>query len=110
MKTFGTVICIVLALAAGIFFLPTLVRPRVESSANACLNNLRRIQSLKERWARENRKSAGDTPTETDLFPSGGRDAMPLCPAGGVYVIGPVGEQPSCSIGPPAHALPPRGK
>jgi chromosome segregation ATPase len=73
----------------------------------ACINALRSIQSVKQKWAAENGKQNTDTPTMEDLLPylvPAYLPAWPVCPDGGVYTIGAVGEKPTCSI--PGHALP----
>jgi hypothetical protein len=77
------------------------------SKVNACINNLRLIDSAKQQWALEARKTNTDTPTEDDLRPYLGRGAkgeMPSCPDGGAYTFGAVGEKPTCSV--QGHALP----
>jgi RNA polymerase sigma factor (sigma-70 family) len=74
---------------------------------NACINNLRLIDSAKQQWALEHNKTGEDTPTWDDIKPYLGRGAngeIPVCPDGGVYTIGKVGEKPTCSI--PSHVLP----
>jgi RNA polymerase sigma factor (sigma-70 family) len=74
---------------------------------NQCINHLRLFDSAKQQWAREFRKKATDTPTMEDLRPYLGRGQngeLPVCPDGGVYTIGIVGEKPTCSV--PGHVLP----
>jgi len=74
---------------------------------NACINNLRQIDAAKNEWALEKGKSNGTTVTEADLKPYIRLDAqgnLPKCPAGGIYTIGKVGENPTCSV--PGHVLP----
>jgi hypothetical protein len=86
---------------------PNFVRARTVSQENACINNLRLIDSAKQQWALEHNKKNSDVPTEADIRPYMGRTAegeMPKCPEGGVYIIGAVGEKPRCSI--PGHVLP----
>ncbi len=77
------------------------------SKMNACINNLRLIDSSKQQWALEFRKGPNDTPTADDLRPYLGRGAkgyLPVCPDGGIYTFKTVGEAPTCSV--PGHALP----
>jgi RNA polymerase sigma factor (sigma-70 family) len=73
-----------------------------------CLANLVQLDSAKQQWALEQRKQASDTPTINDLLPYfGGRSDglfMPICPDGGTYTIGTVGEKPTCTN--PKHVLP----
>jgi len=80
---------------------------RISSSAGACINNLRLLDASKQQWALENKKQNTDTPTLENLRPYLGRGTngeLPVCPDGGVYTIGAVGEKPTCSL--PGHALP----
>lgn len=71
---------------------------------NACINNLRIIYAAKQEWALEKNKTDADIPTEQDLLPYLKGGVFPVCPAGGVYTIGAVGQPPTCSI--PGHVLP----
>jgi hypothetical protein len=76
-------------------------------NVNACINNLRLIDAAKQQWALESRKQTTDTPTIDDLKPylaKGPNAEMPVCPDGGTYILGTVGEKPTCSN--PTHALP----
>src|ERR1700734_3772572 len=87
--------------------IPNFVKARTTSQQNACINNLRLIDAAKQQWALENRKQSTDTPTMKDLQPFLGRGAngeLPVCPAGGEYTVGSVGEKPTCSIA--GHVLP----
>jgi hypothetical protein len=86
---------------------PNFIKARTTSQENACINNLRLIDAAKQQWALEQRKQSTDTPAVSDIQPFLGRGAkgeMPVCPAGGVYTFGTVGEKPTCSI--PGHVLP----
>ncbi len=81
--------------------------PDPESAKNACVNNLRLIDSAKQQWALEFKKTADDIPIEDDLQPYLGRGQkgeMPICPLGGVYSFGPIKEAPRCTIA--GHVLP----
>jgi hypothetical protein len=78
-------------------------------NANACINNLRIIDSAKQQWALENKKQSTDNPAMDDLRPyfsrgPNGELQSPTCPDGGVYTIGAVGEKAACSN--PRHVLP----
>ena len=81
-----------------------------------CKENLRHIKLYKQYWADEHSKIPTDTPTWDDLRPyfpdwltnntrrwTTGR---PVCPGGGAYTIGQVGELPKCSIGGYGHSSP----
>jgi len=82
--------------------IPNFVKARATSQQNACINNLRQLDAAKNKWALEKGKKTGDVPTKEDLMPYLLR--WPLCPQGGTYSIGSVGEPPTCSI--PGHKLP----
>jgi hypothetical protein len=87
--------------------IPNFVRARTTSQQNACISNLRIIDGAKGQWALENHKQNTDTPTAQDITPYMGRGPageFPICPQGGHYIIGTVGEKPRCSI--PGHELP----
>jgi len=87
--------------------IPNFVKARETSMMNACINNLRQIDAAKNEWALEHGKKPGDVPTAQDLTPYFKNGAFPTCPAGGTYTIGPVGENPTCSV--PRHKLPQYG-
>ena len=53
--------------------IPNFVRARQTSQTNACINNLRQIDSAKQQWALENGKKSTDTPVNTSLNPYIGR-------------------------------------
>ena len=71
---------------------------------NACINNLRQIDAAKQQWALEKNKTADAIPTAQDLLPYFKDGIFPVCPSGGTYTIGAVGELPTCSV--PGHVLP----
>ncbi len=70
----------------------------------ACINTLRLIDGAKQQWALEKQKPGGALLTAADLAPYMKSNAVPTCPAGGVYTLNPVSVAPICSI--PGHALP----
>ncbi|HET6452760.1 MAG TPA: prepilin-type N-terminal cleavage/methylation domain-containing protein [Armatimonadota bacterium] len=89
------IIGILLAIAV-----PNFVKARETSRAKACVSNLKQIDSAKEQWAMDTK--AGDTdpgPLMTAIAGSGLYiKAEPECPSGGVYTIGLIGADPTCSI------------
>ena len=104
----------VLVLAIGV---PDFIKARSSRAAAPCLNRLRQIDSAKQQWMLEQSKTTNDSPTWSDLFPylassftnSYWTNGRPVCPEGGVYFLGRVGESPTCSLGkqdPNHHALP----
>jgi hypothetical protein len=72
------------------------------------------IEMCKQNWANVNNKKIDDIPTWDDLKPElegyairyKWTNGIPVCPDGGTYTIGRVGEPPKCSIGGPDHSLP----
>lgn len=87
-------------------------RESYQPKAKVCLHNLRVIDAAKKQWAAGNRKSTNDVPGWDQIRhycgDFGTNTAIPLCPLGGAYTIGHVGEPPKCSwrgwIG-PKHEL-----
>ena len=91
--------------------IPNFVRARSTSQMNACINNLRQIDSAKQQWALEKGKTTTDTPLDTDLCVYVGRagtvaafDASVVCPVDPAktfatsYTIGTCGTAPVCKI------------
>jgi prepilin-type N-terminal cleavage/methylation domain-containing protein len=97
--------------------IPNFVKARTTSQMNACINNLRLIDSSKQQWALEQRKQNGDTPQGSELQPYLGRGALgelPSCPADSSEgwttsystSVGNVGQKPTCLIVSSTHILP----
>jgi prepilin-type N-terminal cleavage/methylation domain-containing protein len=97
--------------------IPNFVKSRTTSQMNACINNLRLIDSSKQQWALEQRKTTTDQPQGSDLQPYLGRGAngeLPYCPADSTeewttsYSAGVnnVGVPPVCEIVSSTHILP----
>ncbi len=93
---------------------PNFVKARATSQANACINNLRQIQSAVDQMAVERGLHTGSTfnfPADiTPYLKLTASGALPACPAGGTYGEGAIGTtSATCSLGStvtPAHALP----
>ena len=79
--------------------IPNFVRARTTAQTNACINNLRQIDSAKEQWALENRQGPGATVTFTDIsvYVKSGTNIANSCPASGTYGIGGLGTNPTCT-------------
>jgi prepilin-type N-terminal cleavage/methylation domain-containing protein len=95
--------------------IPNFVKARTTSQQNACINNLRLIDSSKQQWALEQRKQNTDSPQGTDLQPYLGRGAngeLPTCPVDSQnlfstsYTQNIVGSKPTCNIVSSSHVLP----
>ena len=105
-RAFTLVEIMIVVLIIGILLaiaIPNFIRARESSRAKACVSNLRQIDSAKEQWAMDYRQSAGTSgPGLTTLAGSGTTTyikAEPLCPSSGVYTVGAIGTNPTCSIG-----------
>ena len=86
---------------------PNFVKARTVSQSDACINNLRQIDSAKQQWALENDQPPTATPNQTSVMPYLGRGPVgvwPTCPANGSYTINPVSTLPTCSVA--LHVLP----
>src|SRR5208282_1525112 len=96
-------ICSVCLVAAVVIALPVLAHfTRKSSKIPLCHFNLMQLELCKIDWAQDYNKTTNDTPTWDDLrpyFPDRWSNSIPVCPVGGTYIIGRVGEQPRCSIG-----------
>ena len=91
-----------MGMMAGIA-IPSFVKARTTSQQNACVNNLRQLDSAKEQWAMATNKSDGDAPVESGVLEYIKGAAMPVCPDGGTYELNAIGTSPACST--PEHAL-----
>lgn len=78
--------------------IPSFVKARTTSQTNACINNLRQIDSAKEQWALAANKSNDDTvvTTAVDEYIKG--ETTPTCPADGTYTYSNVGTDPDCGV------------
>jgi prepilin-type N-terminal cleavage/methylation domain-containing protein len=98
--------------------IPNFVRARTTSQKNACIENLRLIDSAKQQWALEQRQNNSSTPAGSDLqvyLGHGSGGELPSCPAdpnqawSSSYssTLGVVGVKPQCTIGgSTTHVLP----
>lgn len=78
--------------------LPGFMSARMQAQENACLNNLRIIESAKDQWAIEEGERTGAFVSENDITPFLNTYSLPECPADGSYHIGRVGDSASCSL------------
>src|SRR3954467_6340320 len=85
--------------------IPNFVRARGTAQKNACINNLKQIDGAKEQWAIENKKKQGDNCATTDIdgYIKGGTPS--ICPGGGSYTVGIIGNTPLCSLASSGHTL-----
>jgi len=91
--------------------IPNFVRARVTSQANACINNLRQLDSAMQQYALEYRLDINTSYTLDALRPYVRLDSagnLPSCPASGAYSPGPtLTNSPTCSLSSasPAHTF-----
>jgi hypothetical protein len=102
--------------AAVLIALGMLGCERRSSKIPPCHELLVLTDLAKRDWADNYGKTSNDTPTWDDLrfyLPDWVTNMVrwtngrPVCPEGGVYTIGRVGEPPKCSIGGYTHAVSP---
>ncbi len=89
--------------------IPNFVRARTQSQKNACINNLRQIDSAVQTWALENKQAANATVQYTDI--SSYLKNSVICPAGGTtfgdsYTLNGVTNKPTCKKVTDTHVLP----
>ncbi len=85
--------------------IPSFVKARNTSQQNACINNLRQIDSGKEQGAMANNLADGSSIADTIVedYIKGG---APSCPGGGSYTYNVIGTTPTCTITTPTlHQL-----
>jgi prepilin-type N-terminal cleavage/methylation domain-containing protein len=94
--------------------IPNFVHARVVATQNACINNLRQLDSAKSQWALEGSASITATPTSINIQPYMGRGAggaLPACPLDSSqtfatsYTINALSTAPSCQISPSNHIV-----
>jgi hypothetical protein len=105
----------------GLLAIPSFGGGHRTSPANACVNNLRQIDGAKQQWALEHNAKSNDIITIKDIrtyiesernnsyIKLDTKGNLPKCPSGGIYTIGKIGENPTCSVGntvTPGHILP----
>lgn len=91
---------------------PNFIKSRETARKNACINNLRLIDTAVQQWALENNKNGGDTVAVDSLTAYLNRGAGQIngtaagavkCPSGGTYTLTTVDQKPTCSVA--GHAL-----
>ena len=83
-----------------------MVRAHIGGHETYCIGNLREIDDAKQVWAQENPNLTNHTLLWSDVQPYLGRGTqgtLPVCPQGGTYTLGKIGELTKCSY--PGHSL-----
>lgn len=102
-------VTIVLVAAFGLLLVlyTSFSRARQTSQQNACIGNLRQMDSAKEQWAMENGKEDHDAVTTRDVNAYIKGSMTPTCPGGGQYTYRVIGTNPTCNtVRPTSHRLP----
>ena len=87
--------------------IPSFVKARNTAQQNACINNLRQVDSGKEQAALANKWADGSVPTTALVNAYIKGNTTPECPAGGTYTYNVIGTNPVCSIvSPTSHRMP----
>ena len=77
---------------------PNFVQARTTARRNACINNLRLITAAKDQSALENGYAETSVLTSSEITAYLKGNAMPTCPASGVYTVNAVSVVPVCSL------------
>jgi len=89
--------------------IPSFIPARSQAYRNACIKNLKQILEAKAAWANAEHKLPTDIPTEGDPYVALGTNGFLrhelVCPRGGKYTTGAVGENPTCSFADKEHRL-----
>lgn len=85
--------------------IPNFVKARTTAQKNACIQNLKQIDSAKEQWALENKKTEGESTAGAEGAINAFMKNAPNCPGGGTYTYNAVGTNPSCSLSASGHTL-----
>ena len=92
MKTVRNIVAILILVAGGC----SRADHRPYIGAVACCSNLRILASAKQQWRYLEHKATNDVPVMTDL--TNYMAEIPVCPSGGMYTLGPVWKNPTCSV------------
>lgn len=96
------IIGIVIGLLAIYYFaVPNFINWHRHDPRNACINNLRLLDSAKQQLELKTNLPPGTVvePKQIQPFLSRGQEGVfPKCPAGGTYTLNPIGQLPTCSI------------
>ncbi len=102
------IVVMIIGLLAAIA-LPGFAKARASSQKNACINNMRQIESAKDQYAVEAGLATGDATADATALGPFVKGTWPVCPVGdAAYTINAIGTNPACgNVGTLAdHILP----
>ena len=91
-----------IGLLAGLA-IPSFAPAHQRARKNDCINNLRLIDAAQEKIMMDENMASGDRIGDDAIIEYMHSDAMPVCPAGGIYTHGTAGTAPICDAA--GHAL-----
>ena len=101
------IVVLIIGILAAIA-VPNFVKARESARRASCIGNMDQIESAKEQWAMDNKKTSGDACTSANIAPTYIK-AFPVCPATATaYTVGAIGTNVSCAkaASPDLHVLP----
>ncbi len=105
-KRIFTGICILLVAGVVAIGVRAFLIAGFQQGLTPCVSNLRQIDAAKDQWMLEKIKTSNDVPTWDEILPYLNKSQIPVCPQGGTYTIGRIGDPPICSIAGHGHTLP----
>ena len=93
-----TLLLTIIAALVALMAAPKIKEAITARQKNACINNMRCIDSAKEQSAMANRLTEGDAVTEAQIAEFLMGNVVPTCPQGGTYSLQRIGQDPTCSI------------
>jgi type II secretory pathway pseudopilin PulG len=99
------VILVMISVLIAAIAIPSFVKARNRPQQDACINNLRLIDSCKEDVAVSYRLTAGDMVVTASVNQYIKGATTPICPSGGTYTYGNIGSNPECSITTPTSHI-----
>jgi type II secretory pathway pseudopilin PulG len=85
---------------------PMFIRYREHAQKEICIENLEQIESAKQQWGLQTGQEADATPAAAEIF---GSDkwikVAPLCPGGGLYVLGALDLSATCTLAAEGHEI-----
>ena len=99
LKTEKTIVAIVVCVvAAGVVGVALSLGWHHGKAKVSCYALRKQIDGAKETWGMDHHKTTNDIPLWSDLVgPDLYLEHLPVCPAGGSYSIGKVGERATCT-------------